>query len=113
MNDPSEMRDPGNAALGDPLALVPASFGTAAGGIGAVQLAGDDGGIDAQTALPAEHPAWRRDAVSVSARARAVLAALRAVTVRVVTFWDHAARAVGVGGGRGVEIDPSGSYRLR
>lgn len=101
MNDPSEMRDPGNAALADPLALVPSSLGMAASG------------IDAQTALPAEHPAWRRDAVSVSARTRAVLAALRAVTVRVVTFWDHAARAVGVGGGRGVEIDPSGSYRLR
>jgi hypothetical protein len=82
------------------------------GGIGPAQLA-DDGGIDAQTALPADHPAWRRDAVSVSARARAVLATLRAVTVRVVTFWDHAVRGVRLGGGRSVEVDPSGCYRVR
>jgi len=112
MNHPSGMRDPGGAALGDPLALGPGSLGVAVGVIGPAQLV-DDGGIDAQTALPAEHPAWRRDAVSVSARARAVLATLRAVTVRVVTFWDHAVRGVRLGSGRSVEVDPSGCYRVR
>ncbi len=111
MNDPSGMRDPGSAASGEPLALVPGSPGIAANGIGPARLAAD--GSDARAALPPDHPAWQRDAVSVSARARAVLAALRALTVRVVTFWDHAVRGVRVSGGRSVEIDPSGSYRLR
>ena len=62
-------------------------------------------------ALPHDHPAWQRDVVSVSARTRALLAALQPVVVRVRTFWDHAVRAVTVGA-RGVEVDASGSYRV-
>ncbi|HEV2642080.1 MAG TPA: hypothetical protein VGT98_05215 [Candidatus Elarobacter sp.] len=62
--------------------------------------------------LPRDHPAWQRDVLSVSARARAVVAALRPVVVRVLTFWDHAIRSINVGQRR-IMIDPSGCYRLR
>ncbi len=64
------------------------------------------------SSLPRDHPAWQRDVLSVSARARAVLAQLRPVVVRVLTFWDHVVRAAIVGGRR-VEVDPSGCYRVR
>ena len=62
--------------------------------------------------LPRDHPAWQRDVLSVSARARAVVAALRPVVVRALTFWDHVIRAITVGTRR-IEVDPSGCYRLR
>jgi hypothetical protein len=62
--------------------------------------------------LPRDHPAWQRDVLSVSARARAVIAALRPAVVRALAFWDHVARAVNVGSRR-LEVDPSGCYRLR
>jgi len=48
----------------------------------------------------------------VSARVRAILDGLRPVVVRVLSFWDHAVRAVRIAGRR-LEVDPSGSYRLR
>jgi hypothetical protein len=99
------MNDPSSVPVADPLALI-------ASGIGAPRSI-DDGAIDAQTALPADHPAWQRDVVAISARARAVLATLRPVVVRIVTFWDHVVRGVGVSGGRTLEVDPSGCYRLR
>lgn len=57
-------------------------------------------------------PAWQRDTLSVSARVRAILDGLRPVVVRVLSFWDHAVRAVRIAGRR-LEVDPSGSYRLR
>ena len=57
-------------------------------------------------------PAWQRDALAVSARVRALLQSLRPVVVQVVTFWDHAVRAIAVAGRR-LEVDPSGSYRIR
>ena len=56
-------------------------------------------------------PAWQRDVVSVSARVRAIVATLRPIVVHVLTFWDHAVRAVRIGAAR-LEVDPSGSYRL-
>ncbi len=62
--------------------------------------------------LPRDHPAWQRDLLSVSARARTVIAALRPVVVRALTFWDHVIRTVNVGSRR-LEVDPSGCYRLR
>ena len=62
--------------------------------------------------LPRDHPAWQRDVLAVSARVRAILAQLRPVAVRVLTFWDHAVRSIAVGRRR-VEVDPSGCYRLR
>ena len=69
-------------------------------------------GADLPATLPRDHPAWQRDVLSVSARARLVLAQLRPAVVRVLTFWDHVVRSVGVGSRR-VEVDPSGCYRLR
>jgi hypothetical protein len=69
--------------------------------------------VDAEwSSLPRDHPAWQRDVLSVSARARAVLAQLRPIVVRVLTFWDHVVRGAVVGGRR-VEVDPSGCYRVR
>jgi hypothetical protein len=62
--------------------------------------------------LPRDHPAWQRDVLAVSARVRALIAHMRPVVVRVLTFWDHAVRSVSIGGRR-LEIDPSGCYRLR
>ncbi len=62
--------------------------------------------------LPRDHPAWPRDVLAVSARVRAVIAQLRPVVVRVLSFWDHAVRGVTIGARR-LEIDPSGCYRLR
>jgi hypothetical protein len=67
---------------------------------------------DLHATLPRDHPAWQRDILSVSARARAVVAALRPVVVRALTFWDHAVRSIAVGSRR-VEVDPSGCYRIR
>lgn len=61
--------------------------------------------------LPREHPKWVRDAVAVSQRARALILRLRPIIVRVLTFWDHSVRSVLVGGRR-LDIDASGSYRL-
>ncbi|HTD36190.1 MAG TPA: hypothetical protein VK669_01655 [Candidatus Limnocylindrales bacterium] len=69
-------------------------------------------GHEGMSSLPRDHPAWQRDVLAVSARARELLARLRPVTVRVLTFWDHVLRAIVVGGRR-VEVDPSGSYRMR
>jgi hypothetical protein len=37
---------------------------------------------------------------------------LRPLVVHVLSFWDHAVRAVRIAGRR-LEVDPSGSYRLR
>jgi hypothetical protein len=69
-------------------------------------------GRELSPSLPRDHPAWQRDVLSVSARARQMLARLRPLVVQVLTFWDHVRRGVAVAG-RTLEIDPSGSYRLR
>ena len=71
-----------------------------------------DAQTEAAVALPRDHPAWQRDVLSVSARTRSLLATLRPVVVRALTFWDHVVRAVSVGRRR-VEVDPSGCYRVR
>ncbi len=62
-------------------------------------------------ALPGDHPAWMRDAVSMSQRARALLAALRPVVLHVIGAWEHRVRSIVVGG-RSMKVDASGSYRL-
>jgi hypothetical protein len=62
--------------------------------------------------LPGDHPPWQRDLVSISTRVRAVLATLKPLVVRVVSFWDHVRRSATIDGNRSLEIDPSGSYRL-
>jgi len=62
--------------------------------------------------LPTDHPAWRRDAISLSARAAALLARLRPYVIRVLTFWDHSISSAVIDD-RFVEVDGSGSYRAR
>jgi hypothetical protein len=64
------------------------------------------------TVLPRDHPAWQRDVLSISVRARAVIATLKPLAVRVLGFWDHQLRELRIGG-RTLGIDPSGCYRLR
>lgn len=61
--------------------------------------------------LPREHPKWVKDALAVSQRARQIIAHLRPVVVRVLTFWDHHVRGIAVGG-RELTVDISGSYRI-
>ncbi|GAC1545682.1 MAG: hypothetical protein NVS2B17_28230 [Candidatus Velthaea sp.] len=63
-------------------------------------------------ALPRDHPAWQRDVLSISRRARALMESVRPVVVRVLTFWDHRVRDITIGT-RQFGIDASGSYRLR
>ena len=61
--------------------------------------------------LPRDRPGWIKDAVAVSRAARQLIARLRPVAIRVLSFWDHRLRSVAVAGSR-LEIDASGSYRL-
>jgi hypothetical protein len=61
--------------------------------------------------LPRDHPKWARDAVTLSQRAREVIARLRPAIVKILTFWDHRIRSALIAGSR-VSIDPSGSYRV-
>jgi hypothetical protein len=70
-----------------------------------------DPDIEVGNQLPPEHPAWSKDTLSVSMRARALLARIRPVVVKVLTFWDHRVRSIFVGG-RALSVDASGSYRL-
>jgi hypothetical protein len=96
------MRDAASASAVDPPALLATAIG---GPFAEVEL-------DAAPSLPGSHPMWQRDVLAVSARVRAIVAPLRPVVVRVLTFWDHAVRSISIGQRR-LEIDPSGSYRLR
>lgn len=61
--------------------------------------------------LPREHPKWVKDALAVSQRARQIIAGLKPVLIRVLTFWDHHVRGATVAG-RELSIDISGSYRI-
>jgi hypothetical protein len=94
---------PGPALDATALAILPLAVTTA-------HLADVDAELHAT--LPRDHPAWQRDIMSVSARARAAVAALRPLAVRALTFWDHVVRSISIGARR-VEVDPSGCYRLR
>ena len=94
---------PGPALEANALAIAPLAIAPA-------HIADID--ADLHATLPRDHPAWQRDVLSVSARARAVVAAMRPVVVRVLTFWDHAVRSINVGPRR-IMVDPSGCYRLR
>jgi len=72
--------------------------------------------IDADAAglpdLPADHPQWQRDVVSISSRARAVIATVVPVVVRTFAYWDHRLREIAFGA-RTLSVDPAGCYRLR
>jgi len=61
--------------------------------------------------LPRDHPKWVKDALAVSYRARRLLARVRPVAIRVLTFWDHQLRGVSIAGSR-LTVDFSGSYKL-
>ncbi len=61
--------------------------------------------------LPREHPRWVRDAVAVSQRAREVIAKLKPIVIRILSFWDHRIRSIVVGDRR-VDVDPAGCYRV-
>ncbi len=61
--------------------------------------------------LPRDHPPWSKDAVTISQRARELIARLRPAIVAVLTFWDHRIRHAFVSGNR-ISIDPTGSYRV-
>ena len=63
-------------------------------------------------AIAGDQPAWQRDMLAISSRVRAAIAALHPVAVRVLAFWDHAVRTITIGSRR-IDVDPSGSYRLR
>ena len=70
-----------------------------------------DAELEAAT-LPADHPHWQRDVLSISARARAAISHLAPLVVRVLTYWDHRVREIAMGHRR-LAVDPAGSYRLR
>lgn len=61
--------------------------------------------------LPHDHPKWAKDIVTISQRARELLQRIKPVVIKVMTFWDHRLRSIGIGTKR-VSIDASGSYRL-
>jgi len=62
--------------------------------------------------LPADHPQWQRDVLSISSRTRALLATLVPTVVRALTYWDHRVRELALGT-RILAVDPAGCYRLR
>lgn len=62
--------------------------------------------------LPADHPQWQRDVISLSSRARAAVASIAPAVVRTLSYWDHRLRAVAFGA-RTLAVDPAGCYRLR
>jgi hypothetical protein len=62
-------------------------------------------------ALPSDHPHWMKDTLSISQRARALIAKLKPVVVRVITAWDHRVRSISITG-RTLKVDASGSYRF-
>jgi hypothetical protein len=72
--------------------------------------------IDAEASglpeLPSDHPQWQRDVVSISSRARALIAVAVPVVVRALAYWDHRLREIAFGS-RTFSIDPAGCYRLR
>lgn len=62
-------------------------------------------------ALPSDHPAWLKDAVSLSQRARALIVKLKPIALAVIHAWEHRVRSVVIAG-RKVSVDASGSYRM-
>ena len=62
--------------------------------------------------LPRDYPAWQRDLVVLSRRARALLAAAKPAVIRVVQAWEQRIRSVPIGT-RLLMIDAIGCYRLR
>jgi hypothetical protein len=99
MNETSGALLPIDPTLVHPLAVAPA-------------LPAIDADADGIPELPADHPQWQRDVVSISSRARAVIANVIPVVVRTLSYWDHRIREITFGP-RTLSVDPAGSYRLR
>lgn len=70
-----------------------------------------DADIELGSRLPGDHPAWARDRLSLSHRARMLVAGVVTAAVRTVNAWDHRVRAILIGQ-RTLCVDGSGSYRL-
>jgi len=94
--------------LDDPHAALAAQLGTTASE--AIVPLVPDGELETPLS-PHDRPRWVRDAVAVSQRARELIARLRPVAVRVLSFWDHRIRAIVVGECC-VRVDASGCYRI-
>jgi hypothetical protein len=99
MNETSAAGLPVDPTLVYPLALVPA-------------LPPIDAEASGLPDLPAGHPQWQRDVVSMSSRARALIANVVPVVVRTLAYWDHRVREIAFGA-RTLAVDPAGCYRLR
>jgi hypothetical protein len=52
-----------------------------------------------------------KDTLSISQRARGLLAQMRPAIVKVIAYWEHRVRSVIIGERR-VFVDASGSYRM-
>ena len=94
--------------LDDPGATLPVQIGAAASE--AIAPVVPDGELETPLS-PHDRPRWVRDAVAGSQRARELIARLRPVAIRVLSFWDHRMRAILVGGCC-VRVDASGCYRI-
>ncbi len=72
--------------------------------------------IDAEASgdprLPADHPQWQRDVLSISSRTRAIIATIVPTIVRTFSYWDHRLRELALGA-RTLSVDPAGCYKLR
>ncbi len=98
------MNDPSTYALVDP-SLVPPLQPASTPIVIDPDAAGD-------ARLPADHPPWQRDVLSISSRTRALVANLVPTVVRTLSYWDHRVREL-VLGTRTLAVDPAGCYRLR
>ncbi len=98
------MNDPSNYPLADPSLVLPLQPATTP-----IVIDPDAAG-DAR--LPADHPTWQRDVLSISSRTRAIVAGLVPAVVRTLSYWDHRVREL-VLGTRTLAVDPAGCYRLR
>ncbi len=99
MNETPSALVPVDPALIYPLAVLPA-------------LPPVDAEASGLPELPADHPPWQRDVVSISSRARALIANVVPVVVRTLSYWDHRIREVAFGP-QTLAVDPAGCYRLR
>jgi hypothetical protein len=97
VNDPST-----SLAIVDPAAVL---------ALQAPAIAPDLDGIT-DPRLPADHPQWQRDVISLSSRTRALIATIVPTVVRTFSYWDHRVRELALGG-RTLAVDPAGCYRLR
>lgn len=77
----------------------------------AADAVGEGEEIRAPVTLPPGHPAWPRDLLSLTRRARAALAALPRVIVQVLGGWDHPLREALIEGSL-VVVEAAGTYRV-